>query len=122
MVKYGVLLALFALTFLLPGASKGWESVSMWWYLPMLAVALFLGVWIGKRRRDGSREGRKWKTVRATTRPAAAAARAGKSRAGEGPAPGKYGLSACPGGNEDPLCAAGPNVWERREKRRCFQP
>ena len=52
MVKYGVLLALFALTFLLPGASKGWESVSMWWYLPMLAVALFLGVWIGKRRRD----------------------------------------------------------------------
>jgi len=52
LVKYGVLLALFALTFLLPGASKGWESVSMWWYLPMLAAALFLGVWIGKRRRD----------------------------------------------------------------------
>ena len=51
MVKYGILLALFALTFLLPGAKQGWGSVSMWWYLPMLAGALLLGVWIGRRRR-----------------------------------------------------------------------
>ena len=51
MVKYGILLALFALTFLLPGAKEGWASVSMWWYLPMLAIALLLGVWVGRRRR-----------------------------------------------------------------------
>ena len=51
MVKYGILLALFALTFLLPGAKEGWDSVSRWWYLPMLVVALLLGVWVGRRRR-----------------------------------------------------------------------
>ena len=79
MVKYGVLLALFALTFLLPGASKGWESVSMWWYLPMLAAALFLGVWIGKRRRDAREREQRRQEMENRPRDYAAGRRSGKS-------------------------------------------
>ena len=80
LVKYGVLLALFALTFLLPGASKGWESVSMWWYLPMLAAALFLGVWIGKRRRDAREREQRRQEMENRPRDYAAGRRSGKNR------------------------------------------
>ena len=82
MVKYGVLLALFAPDFSAAGGKQGvGERVDV-----VVSAHAGRGSFSGRvdwesgaaTPASGSREGRKWKTVRATMRPAAAAARGRK--------------------------------------------